>query len=228
MPTLPSSLREVLKKTPLFSALTESELEALATRTSIRTCTSSEMLFFEGDACSGLYIVAKGHVRIFKTSANGREQVLAIESQGGSVAELPIFDGGPYPASAATVEASELLFISRKDFHSLCQEHPDVALKVLRVVGARLRRLVNIIEELSFTTVRQRLISWILRQAQTEGATLILSGGHQELAAHIGTVRELVSRNLARLQAQGFIALNGRELTVIDKSGLEVELSNVV
>jgi CRP/FNR family transcriptional regulator len=194
----------------------------------VRSCQAGELLFSEGEPCSGLYIVAKGRVRIFKTSPAGREQVLAAEGPGSSIAELPVFDGGPYPASVAALEASELLFVSRRDFRAFCLEHPEVALKVLQVVGARLRRLVGIIEELSFSTVRHRLISWILRRSQAEGATFPLGVSHQELAAQIGTVRELVSRNLARLQAQGFIAIDGHELTVRDQNGLEAELASMV
>ncbi len=219
---------EILRKTPLFSSLSGLELEALATRISFRSCQTGDLLFSEGEPCSGLYIVAKGRVRIFRISPAGREQVLAVEGPGASIAELPVFDGGPYPASVATMEASELLFISRRDFRAFCLEHPEVALKVLQVVGARLRRLVGIIEELSFSTVRHRLISWILRRSQTEGTKFQLGASHQELAAQIGTVRELVSRNLARLQAQGFIAIDDHELKVLDQSGLEAELASMV
>lgn len=221
-------LIDVLQKAALFSALSHSELEALAKRATVRSCGAGETLFSEGEACLGLYVVAKGRVRIFKMSPSGREQVLAIEGPGGSVAELPVFDGGLYPASVAAIELSQLVFISRTDFQAFCLEHPQVALKVLQVVGARLRRLVGIIEELSFTTVRHRLISWILRRSRTEGPTFSFGANQQELAAEIGTVRELVSRNLTRLQAQGFIAIDGRELTVVDPSGLETELASVV
>jgi CRP/FNR family transcriptional regulator, cyclic AMP receptor protein len=132
------------------------------------------------------------------------------------------------------LESADLLFISRKDFQAVCMEHPQVALKVLQVVGGRLRRLVGIIEELSFTTVRHRLISWLLRQARAEirsegGRPLLtLTGGHQELASHIGTVRELVSRNLTRLQTQGFIRLSGREIEILDEAGLEADLASVI
>jgi len=103
----------------------------------------------------------------------------------------------------------------------------------LQVVGARLRRLVDIIEELSFTTVRHRLISWLLRLAGAEGrrtgrgVVFSLNASHQELAARIGTVRELVSRNLARLQAENLIEMNGREITILDQEGLEAELASV-
>ena len=130
---------------------------------------AGELLFSEGEPCNGLNIISRGKVRIFKTSVNGREQVLAIEQPGGSVAELPVFDGGPYPASAVAVENTEIAFISRRDFQAYCLEHPEVSLKVLAVVGARLRHLVGIIEELSFTTIRQRLVSTLLRLAQSEG-----------------------------------------------------------
>jgi len=121
-----------------------------------------------------------------------------------------------------------LLFISRKDFEAMCLEHPEITLKVLQVVGARLRRLVGIIEELSFTTVRHRLISWLLRRAREEGPAFPLGVSHQELASQIGTVRELVSRNIARLQAQGFIEISGRDVKILDIDGLETDLNSVI
>ena len=108
---------------------------------------------------------------ICKTSSAGREQVLTLQGPGSSIAELPVFDGGPYPASAAAAEESQLLFVSRNDFRTCCLEHPEVSLKVLQVVGMRLRRLVGIIEELSFTTLRLRLIAWLIREAQAQGRT---------------------------------------------------------
>src|SRR3954467_1678655 len=156
-----SNLVKVLKASPLFAALSDSEMEALAARTGSRSYSSGELLFSEGESCAGMYLIVSGRVRIFKVSASGREHVLAIEGPGSSIAELPVFDGGTYPASASSVAASELLFVSRLDFRAICLEHPEIALKVLQVVGGRLRRLVGIIEELSFTTVRHRLISRI-------------------------------------------------------------------
>src|ERR1019366_10260708 len=135
------SITDVLKGTALFSALSDTELAYLATRTLIRSYASSELIFSEGESCTGFYIVSRGRVRIFKASPGGREQVLALEGPGSSVAELPVFDGGPYPASVAVVEPSELLFIARKDFRALCMECPEIALKVLQSAGARLRRL---------------------------------------------------------------------------------------
>ncbi len=218
-------VRQTLKETQLFAALNDAELDSLASRAGLRHHATGELLFQEGQPCAGLFIVVKGRVRIFKLSPSGREQVLAVEGPGSSIAELPVFDGGVYPASASTMMDSEIVFLSRQDLRTLCLEKPEISLKMLQVVGGRLRRLVGIIEELSFTTVRHRLISWIIRQAAGR-ASFPLEVSHQELAAHIGTVRELVSRNLARLQAQGFIEVRGREVFIVDLDGLENDLAS--
>lgn len=227
-----SVVEPILRKTPIFASLTETEMAALARRVTTRRFDRGELLFSEGDPCSGLFLIASGKIRIFKLSPSGREQVLAVEGPGSSFAELPVFDGGAYPASASVLEDAELLFISRKDFQNFCLEHPDVALKVIAVVGSRLRRLVGIIEELSFTTVRQRLIALILRLTQTtgtpstKGVSFELTKSHQELASELGTVRELVSRNLGRLQAEGFLHVDGRKIIVKDLDGLRQEQSS--
>jgi CRP-like cAMP-binding protein len=222
--------RQTLGKVGIFSGLTDTELSFLAQRLVARQCSPGEMIFAEGEPCSGLYVVERGHVRIFKSSSSGREHVLSIDGPGSSVAELPVFDGGNYPASCAAVDRTLLLFVSKKDFRSLCLAHPEVALKVLSIVGGRLRRLVGIIEELSFTTVRHRLAALLLRLAQREGERtadgirIVLPASHQELAAQIGTVRELVSRNLSRFQAEGLLKIEGRNVVIGDLRSLEAEL----
>jgi len=223
----PETKEAVLRKTQLFAILTDGEMRTLCGRVSKRHFGRGETLFSEGDQCRGLFVVATGRIRIFKLSPSGREQMLAVEGPGSSFAELPVFDGGVYPASASALEDAEVLFISRQDFQNYCREHPDVALKVLAVVGSRLRRLVGIIEDLSFTTVRQRLISLLLRLAQgggtstKQGIRVELTATHQDLAAELGTVRELVSRNLSRLQAEGLLEVDGRTIIVKDLSGLK-------
>ena len=220
----------VLKRVPIFSSLTEQEFAFLTSHLLQRKYAAGELIFGEGDPCAGLYVVQSGNVRIFKSSAGGREQVLSIDGPGSSIAELPVFDGGNYPASAQAVSDSTLLFFSRQDFQALCLQHPQVALKVLRVVGGRLRRLVGIIEELSFTTVRHRLIALLVRLGKSEGTrngdaiTLTLPANNSELAAQIGTVRELVSRNLSRLQSEGLIQVDNRKLDIPSLKRLEAEL----
>jgi CRP/FNR family transcriptional regulator len=220
---------ETLKKAPLFADLSDVELTFLGHHAVPRHYRSGELIFSEGDACAGLYVVESGQVKIFKSSASGREQVLAIETPSNTVAELPVFDGGNYPASASAVSDATLLFVSKQDFYSLCISHPNVALKVLRVVGRRLRGLVAIIEELSFTTVRHRLVSLLLRLARSgrrvgAGVEVTLPASNQELAAQIGTVRELVSRNLSRLQAEGLIRIDGRSVSIPNVKALQAIL----
>jgi len=223
---------QTLAKVQIFSALAASELSFLAQRAVRRHYSTGETVFSEGEPCSGLYVVESGHVRIFKSSANGREQVLSIDGPGSSIAELPVFDGGNYPASVTAIDDATLLFVSKQDFQALCLAHPQVALKVLRVVGGRLRRLVGIIEELSFTTVRHRLASFLLRLAEKEGkrsvagVEIALPVSNQELASQIGTVRELVSRNLSRLQSEGMLKIEGRTVTICDLKALAAEIDS--
>lgn len=222
---------DILRRVAIFRGLTGTELTFLAERAVPRHYSKGELLFTEGDPCTGLFVIESGEVRIFKSSSTGREQVLAVEGPGSSVAELPLFDGGAYPASTAAVKDARVFFISKQDFHSLCLVHPQVPLKVLKVVGARLRKLVGIIEELSFTTVRSRLVSVLVRLAKTgkktrEGIEIQLPPSNQELASEIGTVRELVSRNLSRLQAQDLIRMNGKTVTIPDLKRLQLELES--
>jgi CRP-like cAMP-binding protein len=231
-PITNSSAAAILHKVAIFSGLSEAELAFVTSHVVQRKFSAGELIFGEAEPCSGLYVVETGHIRIFKSSAGGREQVLSIDGPGSSVAELPVFDGGNYPASAQAVNDCTLLFFSKKDFQTLCLQHPEVALKVLRVVGARLRKLVGIIEELSFSTVRHRLAAMLVRLAKStgqkgeNGITITLPANNNELAAQIGTVRELVSRNLSRLQAENLIQMEGRAVTIVDLKKLESELES--
>jgi CRP/FNR family transcriptional regulator, cyclic AMP receptor protein len=232
VPETRANRSETLTRVPIFSGLSEAELAFLAQRTVPRRFSAGETIFAEGEPCTGLYVVESGHVRIFKSSAGGREHVLAIEGPGSSVAELPVFDGGNYPASVTAIDDATLLFLSKQDFQSLCLAHPQVSLKVLRVVGGRLRRLVGIIEELSFTTVRHRLAAFLVKLAKTsgrhgtDGIEITLPANNQELASQIGTVRELISRNLSRFQAEGMLKIEGRTVTVTNLKALESELQS--
>lgn len=207
-----------LHKTQLFADLTDGELTALQHLLLPRRYHAGEELFSEGDDCEGMFLIVSGTVRLFKVAQSGREQILSMEGPGDAVAELPVFDGGPYPASARAMMDTQVLFLASRDLRQFCLEHPAVALKVLKAVGRRLRRLILLIEELSFTTVRHRLIGFLLRQAQQHrsggSAEFGLSESHQEIASHIGTVRELVSRNLSRLHAEGLIVLDGKRCTI--------------
>ena len=230
MPPAKTNAAKTLAQVGLFAGLSEAEIASIAQRAISRKFSAGEIVFSEDEPCAGMYVVEAGQVRIFKTSPGGREQVLSIEGPGGSVAELPVFDGGNYPASVAAILDSTLLFIPKQDLHAVCVAHPEIALKVLRVIGSRLRKLVGIIEELSFTTVRHRLAAFLVRLAKREGTgvnsgiEVTLPASNQELAAQIGTVRELVSRNLSRFQQENLLRIDGRRVVITDLKSLQSEL----
>ncbi len=213
-----------LSQIALFASLTDAETHALAQRAVERRFAADEMLFWEGEPCAGIFLIVQGSVKIFKTSPGGREMMLALESAPSTVAELPLFDGGPYPASVRAVEPVVSLFINKTDFQQVCRQYPDVALKILAVVGRRLRHLVGVVESMTFGSVTQRLARMLLdasRQAGSDEFELALT--HQELASRLGTVREVVSRNLARFRGEGLLRIQGHQMKILDRAGLERE-----
>src|SRR5450631_4361912 len=216
---------EALSQIALFAGLSESEIQALAQRSVERRFAADEMLFWEGEPCTGIFLLTQGSAKIFKTSAAGREMMLSLEAAPGSVAELPLFDGGPYPASVRAVGPVVALFISKSDFQQVCRQFPDVALRLLAVVGRRLRHLVGVVvESMTFGSVTQRLARVLLdisRQAGADEFDLTLT--HRELASRLGTVREVVSRNLARFRAEGVVKIQGHQLRILDRESLERE-----
>ncbi|MGD0773563.1 MAG: Crp/Fnr family transcriptional regulator [Candidatus Solibacter sp.] len=215
---------ESLSRIALFAGLSDTEIQALAQRALERRFAAGEMLFWEGEPCAGIFLLTRGSVKIFKTSAAGREMMLSLETAPGSVAELPLFDGGPYPASVRAVEPVMALFIDKNDFHQVCRQFPDVALKLLAVVGRRLRHLVGVVESLTFGSVTQRLARLLLDLSTLAGADRFdLALTHQELASRLGTVREVVSRNLARFRAEGVVQMQGHQLRIVDRQSLERE-----
>jgi CRP-like cAMP-binding protein len=217
-----SRTNAVLEHIPLFASLSPSEIDALAARAVEKRFAPGQILFGEGEPCAGLYLLGKGSVKIFKTSSAGREVMLAIESGPSSVAEVPVFDGGAYPATVSAVDEVEAFLITKPDFQAVCHQHPDVPLKVLAVVGARLRTLVRVVESVTFGSVRQRLARALLEFGQ-HADSFSLPVTHEELAFRLGTVREVVSRNLSRFQAEGLIEIRKRELRLLDRPGLERE-----
>lgn len=216
---------EILRRTPLLSSLSDVQIQALAERSLQRRYRAGEVLFYEGDPCHGFYVLGQGRVKIVKTSPSGREIMLAVESAPSSVAEVPLFDGGPYPATVCAIDEVLACLISKQDFRRVCLAQPEVALKILAVMGQRLRQLVSIVEAVSFGSVRQRLAAILLdlaREAGGERFTLNLT--HQELASRLGTVREVVSRNLSRFQAEGLIQIDKRRVVLVDSPGLQREV----
>ena len=215
---------ELISHIPLFAGLGDNEIAALAQRAVERRFAAGDMLSWEGEPCAGIFLITEGSVKIFKTSSGGRELMLSLETAPCTVAELPLFDGGPYPASVRAVEPVVTLFVNKSDFQQVCRQYPDVALKILAVVGRRLRNLVGLVETMTFGSVTQRLARLLLDASrQAGGDTFDLPHTHQELASRLGTVREVVSRNLARFRAEELVRIEGHQLQILDRAGLERE-----
>ncbi len=213
-------------KIPLFAHLSPDSLHLLAQRLVRIHLEPGEVIFSEGQACEGLYVIEAGLVKLYKVSKDGREQVLATHGAGHTLSELPMIDGETHPFSAAALVKSTLLFVSRETLETLCRNEPGCARQVLSIVAARLRSAIGMIEELSFSTVRARLAAYLLRMATTrplQNGSVVQLPTNQEIAAQVGTVRELVSRHLGRLKMKGVIRIVGRAMQVLDVDALARE-----
>ncbi|MBD3160601.1 MAG: cyclic nucleotide-binding domain-containing protein [Candidatus Eisenbacteria bacterium] len=216
----PIDLITTLRQVPFFRDLDRSSLRELALSTRILSLERGADLFTEGDPCRGMFLVISGQVKIFRSALSGREQIMAIETPGAVVAELPLIDGEPYPASCSALADSEVLLVPREAFEDLLSRKPELAFGVMRLLGGRLRQLVRLVEDLSLLEVPQRLARYLLELSGRQGATFPLPLSNQEIAARLGTVREIVSRNLHRLAHEGAIAIDGRRITILDEERL--------
>lgn len=221
-----------LRRTTLFGELDEVEIQALAERAVERRLARDEVLFVAGDEAQGLFVVASGALRAFREGVDGREQVIHVERAGATIAELPVFDDRPYPSTVAAEEETVVLFLDKRDVRALCLKHPQIALAALKLLAGRLRKCAELVESLSLHEVDQRLARWLLNEAKargirTDGGLMIkLVLTNQQIAARIGSVREVVSRALARLQQNGLIAIDGRVIVIKDEEALAVFADN--
>lgn len=219
-----------LRRLPLFNDLSDVELALIAEGVSRLHFKEGTVIFGEGDVCHELLIVEEGEVKVVKSALNGRQQLLGIERKGSALAEIAVFDGGRYPATAEAISPTTLLRLSADSFRKICVNNPELALKVFRVLAHRLRHLVSLVEELSFSTVRARLIAYLVRLAEqngnqtTHGINFQLTENNEELAARLGTVRELISRNLGRLHGDRLIEMHKRTVNIPNLSLLRDEI----
>jgi len=171
----------------------------------------------EGGPCAGLFIVKSGRVKITRLSLEGREQILHIAGPGESFNDVPVFDGGPNPATVQAMEESTLLVIARSTMQDFFGRYPQLVQAVVTVLAARCRQLVALIEDLSLHTVTARLAGLLLDQAARPDALPLTRA---QMAARLGTVREMISRSLRELEQAGFIQLDRARIVIVDRDGL--------
>ena len=219
-----------MRRVPLFNELSDEEISVIAQSVVRRHLEARTILFAEGDPCRELFIVESGAVKLLKTAPNGRQQLLRIERAGSALAEAPVFDSGEYSTTAESMSETSVLSVDANQFRQLCAQYSDVAMKVIRVLVHRLRHLEGLIESLSFSTVRSRLAAHLIQLVVEGGhgtarsAEIAVPENNEQLAVRLGTVRELVSRNLGQLHGEGLIVMSRKRIVIPDMDLLKREI----
>lgn len=215
-----------LEKVPLFDGLDREQILAIKDRSIIRKYRAGEIIIEENEPCIGLFIILSGSAKIFKMSCDGREQVLYFIGTGETFGEVPIFDDGFNPITLLAMEDSYAMIIEKEDFKRIIASYPQLAQHTFINLSNRVRKLFSLVEDLSFNDVGKRLARMIFEVAtekgveKTGGITFELNMTHQEIAAVIGTVREMVSRTFKKFEREKIIKVNGHEIVLLDRERL--------
>jgi CRP-like cAMP-binding protein len=213
----------VLARVPYFASLSAAELRKLASRCASRRFGLEIALFEEGEPCHGLFIITEGAVEIRQVSLRGREQVFHTEGPGATLGEGPLFDRGGYIASAVATAPTRALFLRRADLLVLCRQHPGVALAIMETLARRLRHFAEMVSDLAFRPISERLARYldaVPRRPGSTGTEITLTLTHAQLAARLGTVRELVARAFFQLEQSGVIMRKRGRLVIRDPARL--------
>ena len=208
---------EALRNNSYFSGLDENILVELAQGTSLRWYERGEIIFWEGEPCAGLFIIQQGSVKLFKTSRQGRELIINVFEEGATFNEVPVFDHGKNPVNVAALEESEIWVVEAEVINKAIQVHPEMCAAIISNLTQNLRMLVGMVEELSFFQVTNRLARLItqLPEEQLVGeSTQRIT--QDQMAARLGTVREVVARSLRELERSGAIQVERRQIQIID------------
>ena len=211
---------EFLKSIPYFAGLDVAELESIKRLAFERMAQRDEFIFQEGEPAQALYFVVSGVAKTFKTSAEGKEQILRIIRPGESFNDVAVFDGGPSVASATAMTPVALYGINKTDVGVIIRDHPQVAANVARVLAERVRHFTSLVEDLSFRNVLSRVAKLLLEYAGNGRKAERPRLTQQEMAAMVGTAREIVGRSLRALEEKGAIRIDRHRIVLIDKEAL--------
>ncbi|OGO01717.1 MAG: hypothetical protein A2Y90_05645 [Chloroflexi bacterium RBG_13_52_12] len=210
---------ESLKSVPYFSGLTEPVLASVGTHVFEKKAQRGEILSFEGEPADVLYFVVEGVVKVFKTSADGKEQIFRIIRPGGSFNDVPVISGGVNLVSASAMSAVTLYGVKKKNLETVIKEYPQFALNIINVLSVRVQELVALVEDFSFRHVSGRVAKILLEYADNgSGERPRLT--QQEIAAMIGTAREMVGRSLKNLEGEGAIRMERNRIIITDQKTL--------
>jgi CRP-like cAMP-binding protein len=217
---------ELLRQTPYLRSVPAGVLQALAAGLRERRYQAGDVIFGKGDTSEGLGIVLRGRVRTLISSPEGREQVLKMFGPGRTFADIPVFDDEPQPADAIAVSESTVVFIPQADLIDLLKRHPEAAIEVIRLFATRLRAYKQMVEDLSLRTVVARVARLLVDRARgtqtlvEESASSSPEYTQDEIAAMVGSVREVVQRALKTLEHAGLIHMARGRIQIIDVEAL--------
>jgi CRP/FNR family transcriptional regulator, dissimilatory nitrate respiration regulator len=209
---------ELLLECPLFKGLSGDSALQMASRAAIRKYDKGERLFVEGDDAKGFFLLLEGKIKVFKTSQQGREQILHIFEPPAPVGEVPTFEGGAYPAEAQALSATKVFYIERHGFLEIAKKNPDVLLSLLAILSRRLRNLVELLSDISFREVTARLAKYLLSSGRDQ---FELPVSKKLLSGELGTIPETLSRSLSALENEGLIKVDGKEIIISGRKQLE-------
>jgi CRP-like cAMP-binding protein len=211
--------REFLNTIPYFAGLGESGISSISRHVHEKKAGRGELLLTEGGQADVLYFVVEGAVKVFKTSADGKEQILRIIRPGESFNDVAVLNGGVSLVSAAAMGPVVLYAIRKSDLEGILREHPQVAFNVIKVLSRRVAELIELVEDLSFRHVTGRVAKMLLEYADAKnGDRPRLT--QQEMAAMIGTAREMVGRSLKSLEGDGMIRMERNRIIITNQPAL--------
>lgn len=213
---------EYLQQVPMFSDLKEKDLTRLAAATVERRLRKGDLIFREGDEAKGFYLLARGRVKVFKVTVDGREQTLHIISPGETFAEVALFAGSAYPASAQALEESSIIFLPRQDLLTMVEKNPQLALSMMAGFARWVRQFNSLLSEYS-KSVPSRLAGYLMAEAgrqspgpPSDGVKIRLEVNKTEIASFLGTISATLSRAFGQLKEGGLIELDDREVVILD------------
>jgi CRP/FNR family transcriptional regulator len=212
---------KTLRGNEYFNDLPESLLKEITVHMQLREYERGDVLFWEDDACQGLHIVEVGSAKIYRLSPQGRQYIVRVLQEGDTFAEVPAFDGGLNPVNVDALEKCRVWVIESETLRSLIRSHPPFAQKVLVNFGQMLRGMVHKVSEMAFYQVTHRLARLISELPDKESRNRPSHWTQEQLAARLGTVREVVARSLKELERSGAIRIEDRRIQIADPAALE-------
>lgn len=211
-----------LRDNQYFHGLSEASLKQLADHMTLRKYERGEALFWEGDPCSGLHIVEKGSIKLFRVSPQGRQYIVRVMQEGDTCNEVPAFDGGTNPVNVEALEETTTWVVEADAVRDLMRKDPFFMELIVENLTKMMRHLVHLVSELAFYQVTHRLARLIseLPDDELNGETNARVTQDQ-LAARLGTVREVVARSLKELERSGAIRVENRRIHIQDADVLQ-------